>query len=130
MAVQLTKLTWTQAKLLFECFSKSSVGRIASRKRNFCNVNGPYPQLSSRTFQTYPANVGRNVFTCAVCEYTMKVGDREVNNCRQPFSVERFVNVLADILLNCLDTLAVGLLALGIRQHEFIIVCQNFCSLL
>ena len=60
----------------------------------------------------------------------MKVGYRETSDRRQNFPIERFVDVLADVLSDIVDAFVIALSALSTSPHTVLIVYQNTCSLL
>ena len=106
-AIELTKLTGTETKLLFERLTKGRMGLVTGSKRNLRNVDGTHAQFSSRAFQAHTTDIVGNVLAYLGCEDAMKVGHRETSDCRQHFPIERFVDVLVDILLDRSDAFAI-----------------------
>lgn len=95
--------------MLFERLTESRVGCVTGRKRNLCNVNGTHTQFPSRAFHAHTTHITGDVLTHMGCEDAMKVGHRETGNVRQHFPVERFADVLADVLLDVADAFGIAL---------------------
>src|SRR5215212_9000039 len=106
------------------------MGFVSGSKCDLCDVYCAHAQFAPGTFQAYPTDISGNVLTYTASEDAMKVRHREVGNCRQYFSIERFINVLTNEVLDSIDALSIVLKAVSIIQHMPIIVCQNFRSLL
>ena len=116
--------------MLFERLTKGRMGIVASSKPNLRNVHCAHPQFSTRAFHAHTTDIAGDVLAYIGCEDAMKVGHRETGDGRQHFPMERFVNVLADVLLDLVDAFGMALKALGASHHTPIIAYQNTCSLL
>lgn len=124
-AIQLAKFAGTATKLLFERLTKSRVRIISGGQSNFRYIHSPHAQLAPGSFQADSPHITGDILTSMSRKNAMKVGHRETGYFGQNFSVKGFVNVVADVLINVVEALAVG-----ISHHAGIISYQNGCSLL
>ena len=67
----------------------------------------PIRSFRPGAFQAHTAHISGNVLADLGCEDAVKMGHREPRHCRQHFPVERFVDVLEDILGDLVDALVI-----------------------
>jgi hypothetical protein len=90
---------------------------ITGRKRNLRNIHCTHPQFSPGAFHAHTTDIASNALACLSCEDAMKVRHRETGDCRQHFPIERFVEVLANVLLDTIDSFVIVLRAWCVSHH-------------
>src|SRR6266542_4309244 len=108
---KLAKLAGAQAKVLFERLTEGCMGIVARSQSHLRNIHGAHAQFAPRAFHAHTQDIAGNALAFTGFENAMKVWHRETSHCRQHVPAERFVDMLADILLDIVHAFGIALKA-------------------